>query len=392
MGKAFDDSKPVIVALVIQAAYAAMTILLKMASSNGTNRRILVAYRFMFATVSVAPFAFIFERKKRPSLTKKILFQTFLCGLFGGLLNQNLYMESLALTSATFVAAITNLIPAITFILAICFRLEEVGLKTLAGKAKLVGTLVGIGGAMILTFYKGGEIKLWSVHINILSHQPPPAIQKNLHQPAQTVLGCSLAVAACVSYSLWLIVQTKMSTQYTCHYSSTALISLMGTIQCTVFALCTERDWKKWKLDSVGLFAAAYTGIVTSGLIVAVIAWCVVKRGPLFLTVFSPLSVLLVAIAGSLLLDEKLYTGCVIGAALIVCGLYMVVWGKNKEMKKKKEMEMASSRDQSQRFDNQIQIVTDSQSTNGDCSLHSNPNQSKQEEIDNDKEKHAPTA
>lgn len=82
----------------------------------------------------------------------------------------------------------------------------------------------------------------------------------------------------------------------------------------------------------------------------------------------------------------------VIGAALIVCGLYMVVWGKNKEMKKKKEMEMASSRDQSQRFDNQIQIVTDSQSTNGDCSLHSNPNQSKQEEIDNDKEKHAPTA
>lgn len=62
MGKAFDDSKPVIVALVIQAAYAAMTILLKMASSNGTNRRILVAYRFMFATVSVAPFAFIFER------------------------------------------------------------------------------------------------------------------------------------------------------------------------------------------------------------------------------------------------------------------------------------------------------------------------------------------
>lgn len=35
---------------------------------------------------------------------------------------QNLYAESLALTSATFAAAMTNLIPAITFVLAILFR------------------------------------------------------------------------------------------------------------------------------------------------------------------------------------------------------------------------------------------------------------------------------
>ncbi|KAJ0800782.1 putative EamA domain-containing protein [Helianthus annuus] len=51
-----------------------------------------------------------------------ILLQAFFCGLFGGLLAQNFYVKALTLTSATFVAATTNLIPAITFVLAVCFR------------------------------------------------------------------------------------------------------------------------------------------------------------------------------------------------------------------------------------------------------------------------------
>lgn len=50
-------------------------------------------------------------------------------------------------------------------------------------------------------------------------------------------------------------------------------------------------------------------GIVTSGLMVIVTAWCVRMRGPMFVSIFNPLSLVLVAIAGSLLLDENLYAG-----------------------------------------------------------------------------------
>lgn len=39
-----------------------------------------------------------------------------------GALGQNLYLQSLALTSATFTSAMTNLIPAMTFVVAICLR------------------------------------------------------------------------------------------------------------------------------------------------------------------------------------------------------------------------------------------------------------------------------
>lgn len=48
---------------------------------------------------------------------------------------------------------------------------------------------------------------------------------------------------------------------------------------------------------------------MTSGLMVIVTAWCVRMRGPMFVSVFNPLSLVLVAIAGSLLLDENLYAG-----------------------------------------------------------------------------------
>lgn len=36
-------------------------------------------------------------------------------------------------------------------------RLEKLTLGSHAGKAKLVGTVVGIGGAMIFTFFQGPE-------------------------------------------------------------------------------------------------------------------------------------------------------------------------------------------------------------------------------------------
>ena len=48
---------------------------------------------------------------------------------FRGSLAQNLYIESLALTSATFASAIANLIPAVTFILAVPFGYDPLSLS-----------------------------------------------------------------------------------------------------------------------------------------------------------------------------------------------------------------------------------------------------------------------
>lgn len=44
-------------------------------------------------------------------------------------------------------------------------------------------------------------------------------------------------------------------------------------------------------------------------MVVAVNAWCVESRGPLFVSVFSPLSLVIVALVASFVLDEALHLG-----------------------------------------------------------------------------------
>ncbi|XP_019424906.1 PREDICTED: WAT1-related protein At1g68170-like [Lupinus angustifolius] len=324
--------KPVMLMVMVQVASTIVNVLYKLAINDGMSVTVATAYRLAFASAFIVPLALISERKNRPKLTWRVLFMAFLCGLFGGSLFQNLFYGALALTSATFVSAIYNLVPAITFILAIFSGLEKLNLRAAAGKVKILGTLIGIGGAMFLTFYKGVKINIWPFHINLLhsnGHMIPLHVDSS-----NKLVGVLCAIASCFSYALWLILQAKMSKEYSSHYSSTALVSTAGAIQATIYGFCVERDWSQWKLGwNIKLLTIVYSGIVGSGLEIVVIAWCIHMRGPLFASVFNPLMLVLVAVAASLMLNENLYLGSVVGAVMIVCGLYMVLWGKRKEMK-----------------------------------------------------------
>ncbi|CAA2934754.1 WAT1-related At1g25270-like [Olea europaea subsp. europaea] len=333
-----EGLKPIIIMVGLQIILTGVNIFYKLAANCGMSLKVLVAYRFVFASLTVIPLALILERQKRPKLTWRIAFQAFLIALFGGSMAQNLYAESLALTSATFAAAMTNLIPAITFVLAILFRFEKLGLNTKAGKAKVLGTLMSLGGAMLLTFYKGCQIDIWSTHFDLMKNNKHPVghvAASHKITSINQILGPLLAFTSCASVSFSIIFQAKMSKGYPCHYSSSALISVMGTIQALTYALSMERNWKQWKLGwNLKLLTVAYMGIMGSGLMMVCSMCCVRMRGPLFVSIFNPLLLVLVAIAGSLLLNEKLHLGSVIGATIIVLGLYAVLWGKSKEIKR----------------------------------------------------------
>ncbi|CAI9770102.1 unnamed protein product [Fraxinus pennsylvanica] len=291
--------KPTIMMMGLQITLTGVNIFYKLAANCGMSLKVLVAYRFMFASLTVIPFALILERQKRPKLTWRTVFQAFLIALFG---------------------------------------LEKLGLNTKAGKAKVFGTLMGIGGAMLLTFYKGCRIDIWSTHFDLLknTNKHPVGHVAAYHETSiSKILGPLLAFASCVSAAFSLIVQAKMSEGYPCHYSSSALISVMGTIQAFIYALSMERNWNQWKLGwNLKLLVVAYMGIVGSGLTLICLMCCIRMRGPFFVSVFSPVLLVLVALAGSLLLNEKLHLGSVIGAAIIVLGLYAVLWGKSKEIKR----------------------------------------------------------
>ncbi|XP_043691129.1 WAT1-related protein At1g68170-like [Telopea speciosissima] len=340
-----DGLKPAMVMVATQIIFAGVNVFYKLASRDGMDLRILIAYRYIFATIFFAPLAFFLERNSRPKLTWMVTFQAFLCGLFGGTLAQNLYLSSLTLTSVTFAAAMTILVPAITYIMAVTLGLERLGIRTLAGKAKMMGTTIGIGGAMVLTFYKGTEINIWSTKVDLTRGVGSrvtftSASHANL---GSHILGSLLALGCCFSYAIWLIVQTKMIKRYPCYLSCSALMCMMGSITGVIYALSIERKWEEWKLGwNIRLWTVAYAGIMASGLMFTMTTWGVKARGPLFVSVFNPLGLVLVAIVDSLLLNEKLHVGSVVGAALIVVGLYVVLWGKGTEMKKMADQLMPS--------------------------------------------------
>lgn len=83
--------------------------------------------------------------------------------------------------------------------------MERLNLRTAAGKAKIVGTLIGIGGAMVLTFVKGVHIEFGSFHLNLL--HPPNGTHAHATTGAHTLLGSLCALASGISYALWLIIQ-----------------------------------------------------------------------------------------------------------------------------------------------------------------------------------------
>ncbi|GLT85036.1 hypothetical protein SLE2022_032380 [Rubroshorea leprosula] len=61
-------------------------------------------------------------------------------------------------TSATLASATVNAVTAITFVLALIFRLEKVDVKKLHSVAKVIGTVITGMGAMVMTLYTGPAV------------------------------------------------------------------------------------------------------------------------------------------------------------------------------------------------------------------------------------------
>ncbi|PIA27093.1 hypothetical protein AQUCO_08300056v1, partial [Aquilegia coerulea] len=323
---------PPILMVLVQTSFAGTNLLYKVAIEDGMDINIAVAYRFLLASGLLMILAFYKERTHMSNLTWNIVFKGFLCGLFGGTLFQLFYSASLNYTSTTIATAMGNLEPAFTFVLAIIFRMESVAIGSTGGKAKIVGTLLSVGGAMLLTFYKGIEIKTGSLHVVKLHGDDIHSKPVHHH-----ILGSLLAFASSIFYSGYLIVQARMSEQYPFHYTNAAMMCATTSIQTGFYALIRDRDWTHWKLGfNIRLLTVLFSGIFASGLSSTLISWCVQYKDPLYVAIFSPLMLLLVALGGTFLLNEKLYLGSILGGLMTVMGLYVVLWGKSKETKTSK--------------------------------------------------------
>ncbi|CAL9170660.1 unnamed protein product [Musa hybrid cultivar] len=236
----------------------------------------------------------------------------------------------------------SNMLPAMTFVLAVICRMEKVHLKKVRCQAKVVGTLVTVAGAMLLTLYKGPIMDMaWTKHAHPPHSNAPTAAAGDDSTDEDWLKGCICLIIATLAWASLFILQAATLKKYDAPLSLTSLICFVGTLQAIAVTLIMEHKPSAWRIGfDMNLLAAAYAGIVTSSIAYYVQGLVMQDKGPVFASAFSPLMMIIVAIMGSFILAEKIYLGGVIGAVLIVVGLYSVLWGKNRESKEMEAMDI----------------------------------------------------
>ncbi|KAL4199612.1 hypothetical protein AMTRI_Chr03g145740 [Amborella trichopoda] len=337
------DCWPVLVQIVMQFLWAGNFLVNKMALTQGMSTHVFVAYRAAMATIALAPLTY-FERKKRPPLDWRQAFQIFMLGLIGITVAQNCYIIGLYYTTPTFSATFINLIPVIISLVSMILKMDILDLRSKSGWAKIMGILVCVAGAMTITLYKGQSL-------NIFNHvRAPDSIAKFFSTPHSTdpstdpskknwVLGPIFNVTCVIAWSVWVIYQAWAFKDYPAHASLSAMVCLCATVQSAIVALIFDKT-KGWKLGwDIHLFTYAYSGILGSAMGILVQTWCIKKKGPIFAVIFNPVSTVVVVILEPILFRVKIHVGSLIGATLVILGLYSVLWAKAKERAKmQKEM------------------------------------------------------
>ncbi|KAJ4974779.1 hypothetical protein NE237_007953 [Protea cynaroides] len=318
--------------LVLQFCFAGFHIVSRLALNLGISKVVYPVYRNIVAVLLLGPSSYFLEKNERPPLTFSLLIQFFCLALCGITATQGFYLLGLYYTSPTFAAAMQNSVPAITFAMAAVLRLEEVNISRMDGLAKVLGTIVTVGGATVITLYKGTSLLQHTLHPLGIS------IEGGIFPPLKNVqnwtLGCLYLLGHCLSWSGWMVFQAPILRKYPAKLSLTSFTCFFGLIQFLVIAAFTETDLDRWKIQSgEELLIILYAGIVPSGIVIALQTWCIHKGGPFFVAAFQPVQMVLVAIMASLIFGDQLYAGGVIGGVLIIIGLYSILWGKNKEKK-----------------------------------------------------------
>ncbi|CAL9094969.1 unnamed protein product [Musa acuminata var. zebrina] len=137
-----------------------------------------------------------------------------------------------------------------------------------------------------------------------------------------------------LTWSLWLVLQEPLLKQYPSELMFTTLQSLFSAIQTFFITLAIERDFSRWKLSlDMGLISVAYCGIVVTGLAFFLQSWTIQRRGPVFLALSAPLTMIIIMMLSPFLPGVFVDLGSVLGGVLMVGGLYSVLWGKRREQK-----------------------------------------------------------
>ncbi|KAG6619156.1 hypothetical protein I3843_04G022900 [Carya illinoinensis] len=324
-GYSYRDVLPFTAMVTMECTSVGLTTLFKAATLTGMSYHVFVVYSYAVAAIVLFPAPFISQRSKElPPLNFSVLSKIGLLGLIGSS-SQIMGYAGINFSSPTLASALSSLVPAFTFILAIIFRMEKMDLRSSSGLAKVLGTMVSISGAFVVTLCKGPPIII--TRSSSLSLHPPISSLKS-----NWVIGGLLLTADHILLPLWYIVQAQILMEYPNELTVIFFHNLCVTIIAVVVGLITEEDPNAWRLEpNIALASVVCSGLFGSFLNNAVHAWALRVKGPHYVAMFKPLSIAIAVAMGVMFLGDTLHLGSLVGATTISIGFYTVIWGKAKE-------------------------------------------------------------
>lgn len=127
------------------------------------------------------------------------------------------------------------------------YRLESADMKSKAGRGKVLGTMVCVGGAMLLTFYKGMALTNTS-HSQAMAYTSQTSSPDSHEKAHKWTIGSIMLLGACLCWSSWFLIQAKIGKAFPAPYSSTTVISFLSCLQSATLSLAIKRDISLWAL------------------------------------------------------------------------------------------------------------------------------------------------
>ncbi|XP_020232161.1 WAT1-related protein At3g28050 [Cajanus cajan] len=325
----YRDVLPVVVIIGNECNDMGLLTLFKIATLQGMNNHVFVAYAYAIGTTILLPVTFFHTRTRVdvPPLSFSIISKIALLGVIGSS-SQILGYVGISYSSPTLASSIANLVPAFTFTLAVIFRMEKLAAKSRSSQAKVIGSIISIAGAFVLTLYKGKPIINAHTHLSLLLQQPINFLKS---EDASWAIAATLLIADYFLTSVWYILQADVLKVFPDELTIVFLYNVAATITSTVIGLCAANA-SAWKIGlDISLICIVCFGIFGKFVSSVVFVWAIHLKGPVYVTSFKPLQIVIADVMGVMFLGDTLYIGSIIGAAIISIGLYGVLWGKATE-------------------------------------------------------------
>uniref|UniRef100_A0A7N0VHW1 WAT1-related protein n=1 Tax=Kalanchoe fedtschenkoi TaxID=63787 RepID=A0A7N0VHW1_KALFE len=160
---------------------------------------------------------------------------------------------------------------------------------------------------------------------------PPP--QPDSIFDVDQIIGCVYLLAAVITLSGNMVLQATTLSEFPAPISLAAVISFVGIFTTLIVQLIQDHSFQLVlpNLSIQDLLTISLLGGVLNGSCTSFNGWALSRKGPVFVSMFNPISTVISAAISIISLGDTISFGSLAGMLLMFSGLYFVLWAKGKE-------------------------------------------------------------